>query len=79
MVPISEHLQGILDNLPTKPGCYLMKNAQGRIIYVGKAINLRNRVRSYFTAARTTTARPARWSGASRTLTPLWSAPSWKP
>ncbi len=44
----NEHLQGILDNLPTKPGCYIYKNAEGRIIYVGKAINLRNRVRSYF-------------------------------
>ena len=37
-----------LDNLPTSPGVYLMKNDQGEIIYVGKAINLRNRVRSYF-------------------------------
>lgn len=45
---ISEHLQGILDTLPTKPGCYLMKNADGKIIYVGKAVNLRARVRSYF-------------------------------
>ncbi len=45
---ISAHLQGILDTLPTKPGCYQMKNASGTIIYVGKAINLRNRVRSYF-------------------------------
>ena len=45
---ISEHLQRILDNLPIKPGCYLMKNSKGDIIYVGKAINLRNRVRSYF-------------------------------
>ena len=45
---VSEHLQGILDTLPTKPGCYLMKNAAGKIIYVGKAINLRARVRSYF-------------------------------
>ena len=32
---LSEHLQGILDTLPTKPGCYLMKNAEGTIIYVG--------------------------------------------
>jgi len=47
---ISEHLQGILATLPTKPGCYLMKNAEGKIIYVGKAINLKNRVRSYFHA-----------------------------
>jgi excinuclease ABC subunit C len=45
---ISSHLQGILDTLPTKPGCYIMKNAAGTIIYVGKAINLKNRVRSYF-------------------------------
>ena len=45
---VSEQLQGILDTLPTKPGCYLMKNAEGKIIYVGKAINLRARVRSYF-------------------------------
>jgi excinuclease ABC subunit C len=45
---LSEHLQGILDTLPIKPGCYLMKNAEGVIIYVGKAISLKNRVRSYF-------------------------------
>jgi len=49
-VDISEHLQGILATLPAKPGCYLMKNAEGKIIYVGKAINLKNRVRSYFHA-----------------------------
>ncbi len=41
-------LQTKLDNLPTNPGVYLMKNDEGEIIYVGKAINLRNRVRSYF-------------------------------
>ncbi len=34
--------------LPTSPGVYLMKDAAGAIIYVGKAVNLRNRVRSYF-------------------------------
>ena len=34
--------------LPTSPGVYLYKNAEGQIIYVGKAINLRSRVRSYF-------------------------------
>ncbi|MFZ6021474.1 MAG: GIY-YIG nuclease family protein, partial [Chloroflexota bacterium] len=48
MVEVSSHLQGILDTLPNKPGCYLMKDAEGQVIYVGKAINLRNRVRSYF-------------------------------
>ncbi len=41
-------LQTKLENLPTNPGVYLMKNDKGEIIYVGKAINLRNRVRSYF-------------------------------
>ena len=34
--------------LPTQPGCYLYKNAEGQVIYVGKAKNLRARVRSYF-------------------------------
>jgi excinuclease ABC subunit C len=48
MVEISEHVQGVLDTLPTKPGCYIMKNAAGEVIYVGKAVSLRNRVRSYF-------------------------------
>lgn len=47
---ISEKLQGILATLPSKPGCYIMKNVGGIIIYVGKAISLRNRVRSYFHA-----------------------------
>src|SRR6201985_1512560 len=37
--------------LPTGPGCYLYKNAEGEVIYVGKAKNLRARVRSYFLAA----------------------------
>ncbi len=45
---ISAHIQGILDSLPAKPGCYIMKNSDGEVIYVGKAISLRNRVRSYF-------------------------------
>lgn len=47
---ISAHIEGILSTLPPKPGCYLMKNAEGTIIYVGKAISLKNRVRSYFHA-----------------------------
>ena len=37
-----------LDNLPTTPGVYIMRDSSGTIIYVGKAVNLRNRVRSYF-------------------------------
>jgi excinuclease ABC subunit C len=38
------------EGLPNQPGVYLMKDKAGRIIYVGKAVNLRNRVRSYFSA-----------------------------
>ena len=45
---VSDHLQAILDTAPTKTGCYLMKNAEGKVIYVGKAVNLRSRLRSYF-------------------------------
>ncbi len=41
-------LQDKLDALPNQPGVYLMKDRSDRIIYVGKAVNLRNRVRSYF-------------------------------
>jgi len=41
-------LEEKLKLLPTKPGCYLMKNSDGNIIYVGKAKNLKRRVSSYF-------------------------------
>ncbi|MCF6278512.1 MAG: excinuclease ABC subunit UvrC [Anaerolineales bacterium] len=44
----SKQLKKNLATLPDKSGCYLMKNAEGKIIYIGKANNLRNRVRSYF-------------------------------
>ncbi|GIO11111.1 hypothetical protein J19TS2_06660 [Cohnella xylanilytica] len=44
----SENIRNKLALLPDKPGCYLMKNAEGTIIYVGKAKVLKNRVRSYF-------------------------------
>ena len=44
---MNETLQLKIKNLPDSPGCYLMKE-RGQIIYVGKAVNLKNRVRSYF-------------------------------
>ncbi len=43
-----ENIQEILNNLPTSPGVYQMFDRKGTIIYIGKAKNLRNRVRSYF-------------------------------
>jgi len=41
-------IQEKLANLPTTPGVYIMKDENGKVIYVGKAVNLRNRVRQYF-------------------------------
>ncbi len=44
----TEYLEHKLSLLPARPGCYLMKDINSKIIYVGKAKNLKNRVRSYF-------------------------------
>jgi excinuclease ABC subunit C len=49
--PDSERVQQKLDTLPPHPGVYLMHNLKGRVIYVGKAVNLASRVRSYFHAS----------------------------
>ncbi len=50
---IPERVAAKLDELPDKPGCYLFRDRRGRIVYVGKAVSLRKRVRSYF--------RPSAW------------------
>ncbi len=47
-----EHIRKIVDSLPSSPGVYLMKNSAGFVIYVGKAKDLRQRVRQYFIAGR---------------------------
>src|ERR671914_1543364 len=47
---LDEHLRAVLRQLPTGPGVYVMKGANGRVLYVGKADALRSRVRSYFQA-----------------------------
>ncbi len=44
----NQHINNKLQLLPELPGCYIMKNKDNEIIYIGKAKNLRNRVRSYF-------------------------------
>ncbi len=48
MIQWGEKLEEKIRMLPDSPGCYLMKDREGTIIYVGKAVNLKNRVRSYF-------------------------------
>lgn len=48
-------IQEELKKLPQKPGVYLMKDENGHVIYVGKAINLKNRVRQYFQSSRNQT------------------------
>ncbi|WP_042345463.1 excinuclease ABC subunit UvrC [Bacillus massiliigorillae] len=48
---MNEIIKAKLELLPDQPGCYLMKDRQGTVIYVGKAKVLKNRVRSYFTGS----------------------------
>ena len=51
---VQERIEAKLKLLPDLPGCYLMKGAADQILYVGKAKNLKNRVRSYFRGAHDT-------------------------
>lgn len=51
MASLNEIIKQKLTLLPDQPGCYLMKDRQGTIIYVGKAKVLKNRVKSYFTGS----------------------------
>ena len=46
------NVQRALEELPPEPGCYLMKDRTGKVVYVGKASSLRSRVRSYFGSPR---------------------------
>ena len=44
----NEYVKDIVAKIPFEPGIYMMKDEKGEIIYVGKAISLRKRVRQYF-------------------------------
>jgi len=55
--PLPDRLQQTLAQIPDAPGVYMMKGEDGRILYVGKAVSLRNRVRSYFQESAGHTAR----------------------
>jgi excinuclease ABC subunit C len=48
---VPDSIAPFLEGIPVKPGCYLMKDQAGRVIYVGKAVQLRSRIRSYFHAS----------------------------
>lgn len=48
-----EQIMEQVKNFPQEPGCYLMKDAHGKIFYIGKAVNLRNRVQNYFSGSDT--------------------------
>ena len=50
-------LEEELKKLPASPGVYLMHNSRDEIIYIGKAISLKNRVRQYFQSSRNKTAK----------------------
>ena len=49
---MSDALRDKLRDLPSKPGCYIFRDRNGEIVYVGKAVDLKKRVRSYFDPAR---------------------------
>jgi excinuclease ABC subunit C len=48
VITIPDKVRHKLQELPDKPGCYLMRDRRGKIIYIGKAASLRKRVQSYF-------------------------------
>lgn len=52
MVELSQLVEEKLGLLPDRPGVYLMRDSRGRVLYVGKAASLRNRVRTYFRSVR---------------------------
>ncbi|MBQ3811469.1 MAG: excinuclease ABC subunit UvrC [Kiritimatiellae bacterium] len=60
MTAAPEPVRSKLAQLPDKPGCYLFRDRNGEIVYVGKAKSLRKRVRSYFDAARMARESPKR-------------------
>ena len=57
-----------LKKLPGRPGVYIMHDEHDDIIYVGKAISLKNRVRQYFQSSRNKSAKFYRWSSGSGAL-----------
>ena len=73
------HIESLLGKLPKTPGVYKMKNEDGMIIYVGKAKNLSNRVRSYFRVQKERSVRTQKITGQRHTVSQECSTrlPSW--
>jgi len=59
-MPVAEQVKAKLEKLPSTPGCYLFRDGGGRLIYVGKARDLRDRVLSYFRESTWETTTPLR-------------------
>ena len=55
---MNDRIRAVLKELPEKPGCYIMRDRSGKIIYVGKAVSLRRRVQSDFRASTLAKATP---------------------
>ena len=68
-----------LKKLPGKPGVYIMHGEKDEIIYVGKAVSLKNRVRQYFQSSRNKGAKIVRWLPISPDLSILSQIRNWKP
>ncbi len=71
-------LEEELKKLPAKPGVYIMHDAHDAIIYVGKAISLKNRVRQYFQSSRGNPRKSSRWWQTSHTLSILLWIRRWR-
>ena len=69
---MNDNLREKLRHLPEKPGCYIMRDHNGRIIYVGKAVSLRRRVQSTSVSPPSTRPRPS-YAGLSTALR-IWTS-----
>ena len=75
---VTSTIEARLKTLPAAPGCYLMKDAAGKVLYVGKAAVLRDRVRSYFRAPDQLSPKTAAWSPRLPTLRSSGSEVNWR-
>jgi DNA polymerase III subunit epsilon len=70
VTPAQRRKRWLADGLPSEPGVYLFKDGQGRVLYVGTSVNIRGRVRSYFTASEQRS-RMAEMVGLAESVTPV--------